>query len=346
VRRPVRAGDIAILFRTRESHREFEDALDRRGIRAFVYKGLGFFDADEIKDALALLWYLANPLSELRAAAWLRSRFVRLSDEGLRLLAPNLANAVRSAEPPSALSALDEDDARRLIEARDSARRWQWLVDRVPPAELLDVILNESAYGLELRGPRLRQARENLKKLRALVRRMQNRGYATLGRIAAHLDRLSAGDESNAVVDALDAVNLMTVHGAKGLEFPVVFIVNLARGTANRRDPIRISIDETAASVAVGDFLSDADEEAATKDREESKRLMYVTLTRARDRLYLGSVLRAACIACGDVRNARLGGRTDCIVEGFERCRASVSRLCRRRSLRAARPASDIGRAR
>src|SRR4030095_4689343 len=80
VRRPVRAGDIAILFRTRESHREYEQALEAFGISAYVYKGLGFFDADEVKDVLALLWYLADPVSNLRAAAWLRSRFVRMSD--------------------------------------------------------------------------------------------------------------------------------------------------------------------------------------------------------------------------------------------------------------------------
>ena len=86
VHRPVRAGDIAILFRTRESHREYERALEERGISAYVYKGLGFFDADEVKDVLAMLWYLADPVSNLRAAAWLRSRFVRMSDEGLRRL--------------------------------------------------------------------------------------------------------------------------------------------------------------------------------------------------------------------------------------------------------------------
>jgi ATP-dependent helicase/nuclease subunit A len=84
VPRPIRPGDVAILFRTRESHREFEDALARAGLPSYVYKGLGFFDADEIKDLLALLWYLAEPASDLRAAAFLRSRFVRLSDEGLR----------------------------------------------------------------------------------------------------------------------------------------------------------------------------------------------------------------------------------------------------------------------
>ncbi len=295
VRRRARPADVAILFRTRESHREFEEALEARGIPAYVYKGLGFFDADEVKDALALLWYLADPLSDLRAAAFLRSRFVRLSDEGLRRLAPRLADALRSPEPPPQAGPLDAHDSRALHLAREATSRWRRLVDRLPPAELFDLALAESAYGLEVRGPRWRQARENLKKMRAIVRRIQNRGYATLGRIAAHLDRLSTGDESNAVIDALDAVSLMTVHAAKGLEFPIVFLVNLARGTGRRRAPIRVvPVDGTGrpASVSVGDFQSDADEDAGGKEREETKRLLYVALTRARDRLYLGSVLK------------------------------------------------------
>jgi ATP-dependent helicase/nuclease subunit A len=294
VRRPVRPGDMAILFRTRESHREFEDALERRAIPSYVYKGLGFFDADEIKDMLALLWYLADPVSDLRAAAWMRSRFARISDDGLRRLAPRLAEALRAPDPPPAASTLDAADAAALSMARVAAARWGRLVDRIPPAELLDVVLTESAYVMTLRGPRFVQARENLKKLRALIRRIQNRGYATLGRIAAHLDRLAVGDEANAVIDAMDAVNLMTVHAAKGLEFPVVFVVNLTRGTGNRRAPIRIAADPAgdAVSVAVGDFRSEADEDEVSREREETKRLVYVALTRARDRMYLGAVLK------------------------------------------------------
>jgi len=298
VARRATPSDVAILFRTRDSHREYEDALERRGIGAYVYKGLGFFDADEIKDVLALLWYLADPLSDMRAAALLRSRFARISDEGLRRLAPHIAAAL-GGSPPTA--GLDAADAATLHRLRDACARWRHLVDRLPPAELLDVVLAESAYFVEMRGPRLAQARENLKKIRALIRRIQNRGYATLGRIAAHLDRLAVGDESNAVIDAMDAVNLMTVHAAKGLEFPVVFVVNLARGTGGFRDPIRVvaGAGDADVSVAVGDFRSDADEDAAAREAEESKRLLYVALTRARDRLYLGSVLKDGTLQPG-----------------------------------------------
>jgi ATP-dependent helicase/nuclease subunit A len=298
IARPMTASDVAILFRTRDSHREFEAALERRGIGAYVYKGLGFFDADEIKDVLALLWYLADPLSDMRAAALLRSRFARISDETLRRLAPHIAAAL-GASPPAVQ--LDPRDAATLSRLRHACARWRDLVDRLPPAELLDLVLADSAYFVEMRGPRLLQARENLKKIRALIRRIQNRGYATLGRIAAHLDRLAVGDESNAVIDARDAASLMTVHAAKGLEFPVVFVVNLARGTGGFRDPIRVvaGAGESDVSVAVGDFRSGADEDAAAKEAEESKRLLYVALTRARDRLYLGSVLKDGALQPG-----------------------------------------------
>jgi hypothetical protein len=151
----------------------------------------------------------------------------------------NLQSPPEPADPP-----LDPADQARLAAARTSTARWRARADRMPPAELIDLVLHESAYGIELRGARFQQARENLKKFRALLRRIQNRGYSTLGRIASHLDRLAVGDESNASLDATNAVNLMTVHAAKGLEFPVVFLVNLARGTGNRRDYIRIGTQQ------------------------------------------------------------------------------------------------------
>jgi ATP-dependent helicase/nuclease subunit A len=289
--RDARPADIAILFRSRDSHRDFEAALDRRGVPTYVYKGLGFFDADEIQDAVALLRYLADPLSDLRAAAFLRSRLVRLSDQAVARLGPDLAAAIldRGPAPPF----LDDEDRRVLDLVRAAMPRWLSWVDRFTPSELLDAVLRETAYAYELRGSRRRQARENLKKLRGMIRRAQNRGYATLARIADHLDRLAVGDESNAAIDAVDAISLMTVHAAKGLEFPIVFVVNMGRGTSGARAPIRVATDAAGEpSVAIADYQSEADEDAQAREKEESKRLLYVALTRARDRLYLSAAVQ------------------------------------------------------
>jgi len=288
--REARPADIAILFRSRDSHRDFETALEARGVSTYVYKGLGFFDADEIQDAVALLRYLADPLSDLRAAALLRSRIVRLSDRAVARIAADPAGIILGTTPVPALA---DEDRRVLERLRASVGSWLSSVDRLTPSALLDAVLDETAYAYELRGPRRRQARENLKKLRGMVRRAQNRGYATLSRIADHLERLAVGDESNAAIDAIDAVSLMTVHAAKGLEFPIVFLVNMGRGTGGWRSPIRV-VDDYAgdASVAIADYQSEADEDAQAREREESKRLLYVALTRARDRLYLSAAFK------------------------------------------------------
>jgi ATP-dependent helicase/nuclease subunit A len=302
VRRALQPGDVGLLFRTREGHTLFEAALARRGVPFYVYKGLGFFDADEVKDVLALVAYLADPGSNLRAAAFLRSRIVRLSDEALKWLAPGLAGSLTSAEPPAAAANLRADDRDRLMLARESVGAWIAMADQLPPAEVVDRVLAESAYAVEIGGTGFAQARENLKKVRGLIRRIQNRGYATLGRLSDYFAELAAGgDESNAIIDAADAVNLMTVHAAKGLEFPVVFVVNIGKGSGGGRDDIRVVAppfvaddlevvdegDTGDASVSVSDHESDSDRDSEDKDREETKRLLYVALTRARDRLYL-----------------------------------------------------------
>jgi ATP-dependent helicase/nuclease subunit A len=299
VRRAIRPGDIAVLFRTRDGHQAFERALAARRVPYYVYKGLGFFDADEIKDILALLNFLARPQSELHAAAFLRSRVVRLTDEALKWLAPGLVAAIVDGDVPASFAQLSAYDQERLSLARAQMPAWLALVDRLPPSELLDRVLADSAYAAETQGPSQRQARENLKKIRALVRRLQNRGYATLSRVVDHFERLVAGgDESNAIVDAIDAVNLMTTHAAKGLEFPVVFIVQMNRGSGGSLDPMRVvpapfGRDEIEPSVAIGEHESDADRDLAAREAEESKRLLYVALTRARDRVYLAATLGA-----------------------------------------------------
>ena len=292
--RKAKPGDIAILFRTRASHKEIEEALEARGVPTYVYKGLGFFDSDEIRDLLAMLRFLAQPESDARAAAVLRSRFFRVSDLALQRLSGRLAAALTWREGQvDALNTLDHDDRAVIDAARETIQRWLALVDRLPPVEVLDGIIDETGYLYETAGPRERQARENVKKFRSMLRRIQNRGYATFARIASHVDRLYAGDESNAAIEALDAVNLMTVHAAKGLEFPIVFAVSLTKSAGGPGPPVRVVLDaDEGEQVWVGPFVTEDDKEGEkARETEESKRLLYVALTRARDMLYLGTVL-------------------------------------------------------
>ncbi|HET9369734.1 MAG TPA: UvrD-helicase domain-containing protein [Vicinamibacterales bacterium] len=288
-RRAIRADDIAILFRARAGHQYFEEALESRGVRTYVYKGLGFFDAPEVQDLQALLRYLAAPESELRAAELLRSRFFRLSDDALARMAPTFAAHLRGAAPAIDLEALDPLDRQVLASARAAVSTWIPLADRVPPSELLDRVLMDSAYAAELRGRRLDQARENVKKVRALVRRVENRGYTTVARLAEYFETLRAGDESNAIVEASGAVNLMTIHAAKGLEFPVVFVVNLQAPGRGRAGGFSVIERGPDGEPAVAFHATGATELEDRRDDEELKRLLYVALTRARDRLYLAA---------------------------------------------------------
>ena len=289
--RPARADDIAILFRARHGHQYFEQALEAHGIRTYVYKGLGFFDAPEVQDLQALLRCLAQPDSDLRAAEWLRSRFVRLSDVALMRLAPAFSQALMGERLPDLSAPLDPADLALLEQARASFGRWLAMADRVPPSQLVDSILSESAYVYEMRGRRLDQARENVKKVRALARRVESRGYATLGRLAGYFETLRAGDESNAIIEASGCVNLMTVHAAKGLEFPIVFLVNLQMSGRGRTSGFSVidrgpdGLPDVAFSTNEATGLEDA------RDEEELRRLCYVAITRARDRLYFASQL-------------------------------------------------------
>jgi ATP-dependent helicase/nuclease subunit A len=285
--RPVRPDDMAILFRARAGHQVFEEALERRGIQTYVYKGLGFFDAPEVQDLQALLRYLAEPESDLRAAELLRSRFVRLSDEGIARLAPDLARALNSETVQ--VDDLPEVDRALFLRARDDVRRWVALADRMSAGALLDRIMRESAYAAELQGRRTQQARENIKKVRALVRRVENRGYATLGRLAAYFETLRAGDESNAVVEARGCVNLMTIHAAKGLEFPVVFVVNLQAPGRGRHQGISVIERSVDGEPEVAFRSTDGTKLEDRREAEELRRLLYVAVTRARDRLYLAA---------------------------------------------------------
>jgi ATP-dependent exoDNAse (exonuclease V) beta subunit len=183
-------GDIAILFRSREGHQQFESSLEAEGIPSYVYKGLGFFDTDEVKDVVAVLRWLGDPSSSLRAAAFLRSRVVRCPIARCRC---SLLISRPPSRRPWTATAVSMRTMRPCSPRCGRSRRDGscWPIGCLQRSCWIACSRNRRTT-TSSQGPRAVQARENLKKIRTLVRRIQNRGYATLARVTEHLDRLSA----------------------------------------------------------------------------------------------------------------------------------------------------------
>jgi ATP-dependent helicase/nuclease subunit A len=291
--RPVKPDDIVVLFRTRAGHRVFEEALDAHGLRTYVYKGLGFFDSPEVQDLHAVVRYLAQPHSTLRMAELLRSRVARLSDEGLTRVMSYGPRALLDADFDVSVLEIGPTDAAVVHELRRHVPRWLVCSTELPPSEIVDVVLRESAYAAELSGRRLDQARENVKKVRSLIRRVENRGYTTLARLATYFETLKLGDDSNALIEAGGAVNLMTIHAAKGLEFPIVFVVNMHMAGRGRSAAVSVIDRGPRGEPVVAFGSSEATKLEDAREAEELRRLLYVAVTRARDQLYLAAEVDA-----------------------------------------------------
>ncbi len=290
--------DVVILFRSRTHYRIYEKALAERGVPTYVYRGLGFFDSPEVRDIRALVRFLADPGSELRAAELARSRFVRSSDTALALLASLgtarnkdgplvrwLTGRLSDNELPSDLSPNDRTIVKR---ASENVPDWLEIVDRVPPVDLIQQIIEDTDYAVWFADAKSgAQGWENLKKILEMIRRAQNRGYLTLARLAEYLERASAGDESLAVLEAVNAVSLMSIHAAKGLEFEAAFVVNLDQKT--RSDTSLPRITELAGEDVIAHALGRVESEGPDRAVEEEKRLLYVAMTRARRNLVLSA---------------------------------------------------------
>jgi ATP-dependent exoDNAse (exonuclease V) beta subunit len=301
-----RPGEIAVLLRRLTHVATFERALREAGLPVRVARGGGFYQAPEVRDLGELCASLEDPADEVAWAALLRSPFCALSDGSLVALARGGLSRLAGLLPGEAGTALDaaRGDAapageaerlRRFLatwrELRSSRRRLDVGEMLAVAAERLDL---EAAL---LAGPDGERRAANLRKALVLARGQAGRG-ATPADLAARLRRLALASPREPEADGGDgdAVSLLTVHQAKGLEWPVVFVPDLAaRPPSAPRRPV---LDEAGrVAVPLPGPGGEGTEETATTARlraaaaaaeaAESQRLLYVALTRARDRLVL-----------------------------------------------------------
>lgn len=263
-------SDFAVLYRINAQSRVLEDAFRMEGIPYMIIGGVRFYERKEIKDILAYLQVLVNPTDSVSLRRIINYPPRGIGDSTLARLDAfareqniTLYQALSRAPSVPHLQSRTRD---RIIELYEFLEKYRYLLNEISPAELsssfiheLGIIKHLDEQGTVEAASRIENVRELLQ---AIVEYNENAGEeATL---EDYLQQISLITDIDRWDERANAVTLMTLHAAKGLEFPVVFIAGLEEGLF----PLSRSIDDPFAL-------------------EEERRLFYVGATRAKDKLYL-----------------------------------------------------------
>jgi ATP-dependent helicase/nuclease subunit A len=290
--REPRWSDFALLFRATPAIGHYQAALYEAGIPNHIVRaGRNFYARYEVRDLRNALQALARPHDDMALACLLRSPLVGLSLDALTLL------AAQPERPP-----LIETLGAHGLPAEDAAkldRFLEWFlplsrhVDRRQVGETLELVLRETDYPAKLL--RREEGDRQLANVRKLLQMALDSGGSTIEQYVRRLDRLEkiAQREGDAPThdEHANVVKLLTVHGAKGLEFPVVILAHLSYASPPFRDSFVADPSAPLLGAKLGDRASlrfDLLLERKKREIEDEEwRLLYVAMTRARDYLVL-----------------------------------------------------------
>lgn len=273
------AGDFAVFYRINAQARVLEEALREARIPYRVYGGMEFYKRAEIKDVFAYLRVVHNPADDVDLERIINTPPRKIGATTVARLREEAAR--RGVSLFEAIGAARRDEAwgpagRRLGEFADLILELRELVGHVGPAELACTVIERTKYGEWLKAQETAEAEDRLGNLDELIGSFQDfeqRSDDTS--LAALLEQYSLVQDTDSMEEAPQTVTLMTVHSAKGLEFPVVFLTGMEEDIF----PYRRASDEV-------------DERERQEQVEEERRLCYVAFTRARQRLVLTNVVR------------------------------------------------------
>ncbi|MEU2621195.1 DNA helicase PcrA [Streptomyces sp. NPDC007157] len=282
----AKAGDVAVFYRTNAQSRVFEEIFIRVGLPYKVVGGVRFYERKEVRDVLAYLRVLANPEDSVPLR-----RILNVPKRGIGDRAEAMIDALAQREKISFPQALKRVDEAYGMAARstNAVKRFNTLMEDLRtvvesgagPATVLEAILERTGYLAELQAstdPQDETRIENLQELASVALEFEQEsgeGEAPAG-LSAFLERVALVADSDQIPDEDEdgsgVITLMTLHTAKGLEFPVVFLTGMEDGVFPHMRAL-----------------------GQTKELEEERRLAYVGITRARERLYLTrSAMRSA----------------------------------------------------
>ncbi|MGW1072970.1 DNA helicase PcrA [Streptomyces sp. NPDC002537] len=282
----AKAGDVAIFYRTNAQSRVFEEIFIRVGLPYKVVGGVRFYERKEVRDVLAYLRVLANPEDTVPLR-----RILNVPKRGIGERAEAMIDALALRERISFAQALRRVDEAYGMAARsaNAVNRFNVLLEELRtvvesgagPATVLEAVLERTGYLAELQAstdPQDETRIENLQELAAVALEFEQEreGEEDQGTLAEFLEKVALVADSDQIPDEAErsaagaegegtgVITLMTLHTAKGLEFPVVFLTGMEDGVFPHMRAL-----------------------GQTKELEEERRLAYVGITRARERLYL-----------------------------------------------------------
>ncbi|GAA2707676.1 MULTISPECIES: DNA helicase PcrA [Streptomyces] len=273
----AKAGDVAVFYRTNAQSRVFEEIFIRVGLPYKVVGGVRFYERKEVRDVLAYLRVLANPEDTVPLR-----RILNVPKRGIGERAEAMIDALALREKVSFAQALRRVDEAYGMAPRstNAVKRFNALMEELRtvvesgagPATVLEAVLERTGYLAELQSstdPQDETRIENLQELAAVALEFeQERTEDEPGTLADFLEKVALVADSDQIPDEDEegsgVITLMTLHTAKGLEFPVVFLTGMEDGVFPHQRAL-----------------------GQTKELEEERRLAYVGITRARERLYL-----------------------------------------------------------
>ena len=303
--RKIEWGDCAVLMSKRAGLSLMEHALSSLGVPFVTESGGGFWDTSEASDLISLLYCFSKSVDNLDWAVLLRSPIIGISDDGLMEISL-VSDRGNWRDVFKTVSLGDDSNRRKLATFIDWFESVEKSAGRVPVTELVDKAMQSSGY-LEkaFAQDRGRVIRANIEKFISFL--MAEPDLFDPGVAANYLtwlrdENVQAAQAGVAPADNKGAVVLATVHASKGREWPLVVLADLNSGGRSNR-PENLTWDENSGlgfkwlNPATGESESSSSHHAASevaneRDNSESKRVMYVALTRAREYLILSGYLQ------------------------------------------------------
>jgi ATP-dependent helicase/nuclease subunit A len=284
--------DVALLFRASTGYIHYEDAFEEMGIPFVTVSGRGFYNRPEIRDVLNLLRALADPADDLAMAGLLRSPAFGLTDAALFQLRWQTQTPLAYwVALQGDLSLLGDTDHAQAVRALQILSALLPLVDRVPVAELLKHLVDLTDYRSILAADDSSGSARLWRNLDKLIGDAQSSGQVNVRDFLQYLATLSdaGAREGEAPVEAQGAVRLMTIHKSKGLEFPLVVLADAGREPRGGSDNVYLlpeyglsfKLENPPLLYRLSRWLDKQQNEA------ETQRLLYVALTRAKDKLLI-----------------------------------------------------------